>query len=424
MSAGRDVAIRVEKLSKRYRVFESARQQAWEAIAPRGRGLDFWALQDVSFEVARGEVVGVVGRNGAGKTTLLRIMSGTLDQTSGQVSFAGRATSILALGIGLNGELSGRENILLGCLYQGLTHAQAKEREAWIAAFSGLGEGLDRPLRDYSSGMQARLSFSIAFAGEPDILVIDEALAVGDGAFSATCFRRIREIAARGATVLFVSHDLHAVYALCTRAILLEKGRLVADAAPREIGLRYEQLIHETMAEHHGRERSVTTLAGRDSGDVPPTRIIGLTLLDELGDAASVIGCGQKVRLQIEIVCSRPYHSLSLGFRVHAEDGLVVAGSSTALLGLDISCPNAGSVRVEFAFASPLSPGRYFVSGGLSELLSSLKEYDNHSIVHILGDALILTVLADRRTDRVGLLDLNFESDRFGPSDRGLVREP
>ena len=224
-----EVSIKVENLSKCYQIYEKPRDRLMQMIM-RGKKQfyrEFWALRDVSFSVERGETVGIIGRNGSGKSTLLQMICGTVSPTSGVVNTRGRVAALLELGAGFNTEFTGRENVLLNAAILGFPKDQMEARMKEVLAFSELGDFLDQPVKTYSSGMYSRLAFSIAIHVDPDILIVDEALAVGDARFVAKCMRRIKDIQEQGATILFVSHDVGSVRTLCKRALWLDKGRLI-----------------------------------------------------------------------------------------------------------------------------------------------------------------------------------------------------
>lgn len=237
MSSDDEVAIRVSCLSKRYEIYTNPRDRLKQFVLPwlqRSVGLppsqyfrEFWALSDVSFEVRRGETVGIIGRNGSGKSTVLQIICGTLSPTSGNITTHGRIAALLELGSGFNPEFTGRENVYMNASVLGLTKDEINARFDEIAAFADIGEFIEQPVKTYSSGMYARLAFSIAIHVDPEILIVDEALAVGDSRFVAKCMRRIKNIQERGASILFVSHEVGSVRTLCERAIWLDKGRLI-----------------------------------------------------------------------------------------------------------------------------------------------------------------------------------------------------
>ncbi|MBV8755462.1 MAG: ABC transporter ATP-binding protein [Hyphomicrobiales bacterium] len=239
----RDPAIRVFSVGKVFRVWRHPSDMLKEALSGRRRHSEFEALRDISFDVQHGSVVGIMGRNGAGKSTLLRIIAGTLDATRGRVAVAGRVSAILELGTGFHPEYTGRENVFLGGLCLGLTRAQVAAKLEEIVSFAELEDFIDQPFRTYSSGMQARLTFSVATAVDPDILIIDEALAVGDARFQLKSFDRVRQFREQGRSILLVSHDIHQVVSICDHAILLEKGSIFAQGEPGVVGNIYHELL-------------------------------------------------------------------------------------------------------------------------------------------------------------------------------------
>ena len=239
-------AIRVTDLVKEYEVYERPLDLALEALTRRPRHKIFRALNNVSFEVSRGEVFGIIGANGAGKSTLLKIIAGVLDVTSGSIDIAGRVTAILELGLGFNVEYSGRENIYLSGLLYGMDKSEIDRKLASIIAFSGLGDFIERPVKTYSSGMQARLAFSIATAVDAAILIIDEALAAGDAGFVQKCLRRIRELCSGGRTVLMVSHGTGLLAQLCNRVMWLQNGQVQMIGSAIQVIQAYDLAAHQS----------------------------------------------------------------------------------------------------------------------------------------------------------------------------------
>lgn len=267
-----DVIISVKNVSKAYRIWSSPSARlgspltaATAALFPRSsaphlaltaraaRGYrDFHALDDVSFEIRRGEATGIIGRNGSGKSTLLQLIAGTLAVTSGSLQVNGRVSALLELGSGFNPEFTGRENVFLNGSIYGLSRAEMARRFDEIAAFADIGDFIEQPVKTYSSGMMMRLAFAVAVSVQPDILIVDEALSVGDVFFTQKCFQRIREIVHRGATLIFVSHDTGSVQNLCDRGLLLSQGKLVHDGAPEDCVSRYFNLHQPTTASAAG----------------------------------------------------------------------------------------------------------------------------------------------------------------------------
>jgi lipopolysaccharide transport system ATP-binding protein len=236
-------AIQLRNLDKVFRVWRQPRDMLIEAITGRRRHTDFQALTDVSFDVPRGSVVGIMGRNGAGKSTLLRIVAGTLDATGGTVSVNGKVSAILELGTGFHLDYTGRENVFLGGMCLGLDRDQISARFDEIVDFAELRDVIDRPFRNYSTGMQARLTFAVATSVDADVLIIDEALSVGDARFQLKSFDRVRAFKQQGKSILLVSHDINQIVAVCDRAILMDGGRVIADGEPGRVGNIYHELL-------------------------------------------------------------------------------------------------------------------------------------------------------------------------------------
>src|SRR5436189_3148666 len=240
-------ALRVENVSKQYRTYARPGDRLKESLT-RGRlrrHKEFWALRDISFELEKGTTVGIVGQNGCGRSTLLQIFAGTLEPTNGNVWHEGRIAALLELGAGFDPEFTGIENVYMNASLLGFSRRETDALFPQIERFAEIGDFLYQPVKTYSSGMYVRLAFAIAASVEPDILIIDEALAVGDAVFQHRCLRRIKELHERGTTVLFVSHDAAAVRALCSRAILLNQGRMIADGAPADVLNHYQEIVME-----------------------------------------------------------------------------------------------------------------------------------------------------------------------------------
>jgi lipopolysaccharide transport system ATP-binding protein len=327
-----DVVIRCEGLGKRYRIRheDSPRYVALrDVIAEKARSLltwkrapsspaieNFWALTDVSFDVRRGEVVGILGRNGAGKSTLLKILSRITEPTTGRATIHGRVASLLEVGTGFHPELTGRENIFLNGAVLGMSRAEIAARFDQIVAFADMERFLDTPVKRYSSGMYVRLAFAVAAHLEPEILIVDEVLAVGDAEFQKKCLGKLKSVASgSGRTVLFVSHNLGAVAALCDRSILLSAGSIAADADTRQVIARY---LGETQS-----LANEVTWAESDAPGTPDFRLLALKVRSARGAPAAPLSTGDDVIVEMEFLARTTNPALCVGFDLASGDGAV-----------------------------------------------------------------------------------------------------
>jgi len=386
-----NIAIRVNDLSKMFKIYNKPSDLLFEFMTGRSRHKEGWALKDLSFEVKKGEVIGIIGRNGAGKSTLLKILAGTLDKTSGDVEVNGKMSAILELGTGFHPEFTGRENIYMGGMCLGMNRDEISGKIEEIIEFSELREVIDQPFKTYSTGMRARLTFATAISVEPDILIIDEALAVGDILFQEKCYRRIKEIASSGTTVLFVTHGLSTIYDLCSRAILLHQGIIVEDDLPRKTGYAYEKIISE---ERSGRnvELSHGPASVPDFNPDLDAKILDLTILNEEKTRVGILFHGENYLIRSRCLCLRDCPSLSIGFRIETPNGHIIYGYSTILNNVKISGRKDEIVEVYFSFPCPLNTGQYLISGGVARMKGDM----DYEVLHILMDGADFTVISDR----------------------------
>jgi len=388
-------AIVVSQLSKRFDIYSGPADMLWEMLRRQHRHQAYQALVDLSFDVRHGEVVGIVGRNGAGKSTLLKILTGTLEQTSGHVTIDGKVSAILELGTGFHAEYSGRDNILMGGLCLGMTKDEMRKKVAWVIEFSELGQVIDRPFKTYSTGMQARLAFSTAVSVEPDILIVDEALSVGDARFQRKCYQHMEDLRAKGRTILFVSHDPRPITGFCDRALLLDQGRLIADGDPRTVMNSYNKILFDG----EGGPRALntrTTRINQESGLVlggefipsssemragdKRAEIYDVALVDSAGQRAASLATGEPCRVVYWVRVHEAIDDIGFGFRFTTVQGNDVYGTSTGLQQTAIPATEPGHVyQVSFDLAMWLAPGRYFLTVGAAR--NSLEMYDRRADV-------------------------------------------
>lgn len=353
-----DAVIRLENVSKLYKMYDRPMDVLTEAIFRRKKHQEFWALRNISCAVPRGGITGIVGRNGAGKSTLLKIVSGTLAQSSGVVDVNGSLAAILELGTGFHPEFTGRENVYLGGMCLGMTREQIDDRIDEIITFSGLDEFIDRPFKTYSSGMQSRLTFATATSVDPEILIVDEALSVGDARFQRRSFARMEEYRRRGKTILLVSHDTNTIAEFCDSVILLEAGEVQSVGDPKEVLLDYHQLL---FSESHP-----VRLPVADDADLEPETAIQAA--EETGSSGETNPCtalGRSGTLEIAGYQSEGYDPIERLKSVEVGDGRATIVDA-ALLNTDFQPVNTIKtgeqchiwMRVQFReFVEEIVPG-------------------------------------------------------------------
>jgi lipopolysaccharide transport system ATP-binding protein len=370
------IAVCAESLAKRYLIrhdtsgrsrYVALRDVLAEGISsafrhrsPRTtRREEFWALRDVSFEVAQGDAVGVIGRNGAGKSTLLKLLSRITAPTRGRIEIVGRVASLLEVGTGFHPELTGRENVFLNGVILGMRRSEVRQRFDEIVAFAGVEKFLDTPVKHYSSGMYMRLAFSVAAHLQPEILIVDEVLAVGDMEFQKKCLGKMEDVSRGGRTVLFVSHNMDAILRLCSRAILLERGEIAAAGSAREVVATYTQL-------HAQQPRSV------DLQSATRGSFVGRVAAFKAAEwpASSVhspwtVPFGAPIEFSILVECAKEVRDLELGIALYSPSGTEIA-TSTSLTSLPSLIVGPGLARFHVCFPSlRLVPNEYVFGLGL-----------------------------------------------------------
>jgi lipopolysaccharide transport system ATP-binding protein len=355
--------IAVHGLGKAYRQYEGRWSRLLEWFDPRKIKyyVSHWVLRDINFEIEPGEAVALIGMNGSGKSTLLKMIAGTLRPSEGTVYLHGSVAALLELGMGFHPDFTGRQNVMMAGQLLGMQAWEIQELMPHIEAFAEIGSYIDQPVRVYSSGMQMRLAFSVATAKRPDILIVDEALSVGDAYFQHKSFERIRQLRAQGTTLLLVSHDKASVLSICDRAILLHDGAIRMQGAPEVVLDYYNALIaqkEDSRIEQHLVGDRVQTISGSLEA-----RITNVRLLDEGGRAIEAVLVGQAVCLEVGVVALGDLPELVVGYQIKDRQGQCVFGTNSYYLGQTLSAVTAGStINYAFDFLANLGEGSYSVT--------------------------------------------------------------
>lgn len=454
-------AVRVEGLSKSFPIYDKPMHRLYQMLSPRAHKQrwyrQFQALKSINLSIRRGETLGIVGRNGSGKSTLLQIICGTLTPSAGEVTVSGRIAALLELGAGFNPDFTGRENVYLYGAVLGLSRRDVEDRFDDIAAFADIGEFIDQPVKNYSSGMYVRLAFAVAINVTPDILVVDEALSVGDEAFQRKCFARINRIRDDGATVLFVSHSAGIVTQLCDRAVLLDRGELLAEGSPKFVVSRYHKMLYvptdrleavreaiRSERDDHGQSdlgdtaelssvdrqdaemvASSTSQSAAQDGDsrgwfdegmTPKSTVrydarganIAVPHIETLaGRKVNVLHAGDHYVYVYRVTFEETMASVRFGMLIKTLTGLELGGAASGLPADAIPLVDAGSaVEVRFRFCCLLDSGTYFLNAGVLARIAEEETY-----VDRLIDAAMFRVMPQPERLATGFVDFCISSE-------------
>lgn len=431
-----DIAIKVDKLSKCYHIYDKPHDRLMQMLH-RGRKQyyhEFWALKDVSFEIKKGETVGIIGRNGSGKSTLLQMICGTLNPTSGNIQANGRIAALLELGSGFNPEFTGRENVYLNGAVLGLNRGEVEARFDDIAAFADIGNFIEQPVKTYSSGMLVRLAFAVAINVDPQILVVDEALSVGDELFQRKCFSRIEKIKSNGATILFVSHSATMINQLCDEAILIDYGSLLLRNQPQVVTKQYHRLIFSNSVNENNVLESI-----KKAGEVKDNNstlineraecysdyleslfvqkplkyqnqggeIISFELQDDNYSKVNIIASGFVGYVRLVVRFDQEFNDVTFGFHLKSIRGVEISGLShpspqDALIQVG---PNE-TMEVIWRVNMSLVPGTYFFTYGVRSMGSD-------GFIDRVVDGSLVKVIEKEGSSAYGLFDISINNQSW-----------
>jgi len=446
-----EITIKVENLSKCYHIYDKPRDRLMQMLACGRRQYfrEFWALKDVSFEIKKGETVGIIGRNGSGKSTLLQMICGTLNTTSGSILTNGRIAALLELGSGFNPEFTGRENVYMNASVLGLNRQEIDARFNDIGAFADIGDFIDQPVKTYSSGMIVRLAFSVAINVDPEILIVDEALSVGDELFQRKCFSRIEAIRSRDATILFVSHSGSHIVELCDYAIMLDAGEKLAMGEPKSIIGKYQKLIYAPQdkrssiredirlsangdkhllmalnAKQAASQMDARKLAAENEPDeffdpnLKPQSTLGYESHGAYIDSPEILTlCGEKVnclkrgntyRYVYKVGFTRGATNVRFGMLIKTASGLELGGAVSApSIAQGIQYVAEGStISIEFRFTCNLNPGPYYLNAGVYGIL-----LEEEIFLHRVLDICMFKVMPVADNTSTAIFDFNCVAD-------------
>ncbi len=417
-----EIAIRVDQLTKIYKLYDRPRDRLFESLGLSGKPLsrDHYALREVSFDVRKGETVGIIGTNGSGKSTILKIITGVLTPTRGSVTVDGRISALLELGAGFNMEYTGIENIYLNGTMIGFSREEIDRRLQDILDFADIGEFINQPVKTYSSGMFVRLAFAVAINIDPEILIVDEALSVGDVFFQSKCYRKFEDFKAMGKTIVFVSHDLSSISKYCDRVVLLNQGVKLTEGAPKQMVDLYKKLLVNQLDLETLQARSVETSGdggdGQDGAAWTPAfpvnedvneygdriaQITGFNILDEDGRSTNTIDKGAVCTIKMRVLFHQRVADPIYAFTITNLKGTDITGTNSLFEKASVRAKEAGEVQeIAFTQRMDMQGGEYMLSLGCTG-------YDGTDFVvhHRLYEVCSITVISDKNT--VGFYDTN-----------------
>ncbi|MEE4691805.1 ABC transporter ATP-binding protein [Pseudomonas alliivorans] len=441
-----EIAINVSAISKCFHIYDKPRDRLMQMLMRGKRRYyrEFWALKDISFQIERGSTVGIVGRNGSGKSTLLQLICGTLNATGGNIETRGRIAALLELGTGFNPEFTGRENVYMNASVLGLTKEETDSRFDEITAFADIGLFINQPVKTYSSGMLVRLAFAVAINADPEILIVDEALSVGDELFQRKCFARLEAIRSKGATILFVSHSGSTIVELCDHAILLDSGELLAQGNPKTIVSQYQKLMYAPIdkrekirsairdgltiqAIERDALESAVTEPSETSNDAPEdffdenlksSSIVEFEshgayidhpyITDMHGRAVNNLVRGKSYLYNYRVQFERGAERVRFGMVIRTTTGLALGGAHSTSGNQAISVVESGTkLLVSFQFNCLVNPGTYFVNAGVFGTSSDGQE---ETVMHRLVDAVVFRVAPIQNNLATELVDFGCTS--------------
>ena len=452
---GAELAISLNNVSKCFKRYDRPIDRLKEVLLPTKNYADvFWALKDINLEIPKGQSVGIVGRNGSGKSTLLQIIAGTLTPTSGLINVTGRISALLELGSGFNPEFTGRQNVFFNGRLLGLTQIEIEEKFDEIAGFADIGNFLDQPVKTYSSGMFVRLAFAVATSTDPDILIVDEALSVGDEAFQRKCFARIQSIQDRGGTILFVSHSASSVVELCKYGVLMSHGEILLSGSPKIVVSKYHKLVYAPsdrleklkqeirnlnkdfavfeenslanmqVEKNYGKIRDRAAIEQYDPNLIPQSTIsyvsrgakvedCRIETLD--GELVNILRQRDRYIYKYKVSFTDAAYQIRFGMLIKTISGFELGGATSHTIYKPIEHVEKGSIiEVEFNFKCFLQPGVYFLNVGVVGNLDGSEQYLDRHI-----DIAMFRVQAEDDILSTGVIDFCIESDTC-LSDRSL----